>query len=203
MYKAYTIQKGDNLTTLAKKFNTTIEELASVNQLDDPDRIFAGKQLLVPDVKLQRQQMRRPSGTSITNEKLRQMMPIDPRQDAIQSVAPELMALGGPGGGMLAGGILAKVAAAMPQAMKAGRVASVPKGWNNVLPIGNNASFNTGMAKAMIPAPAMMRRNPGRVMSEMGAEAIKRDPKFFIGKGASPEVNALEELLERIRFGDI
>lgn len=194
MYKAYTIQKGDNLTKLAKKFNTTIEELASMNQLNDPNRIFAGKQLLVPDVKLQRQQIRRSPA---------QRRPIDPRQDAIQSVAPELMALGGPGGGMLAGGILAKVAAAMPKAMKAGRVASVPKGWNNVLPIGNNASFNTGMAKAMIPTSAIMRRNPSRVMSEMGAEAIKRDPKFFIGKGASPEANALEELLERIRFGEI
>ncbi len=45
----YRIQRGDTLTALAKKFNTTVEKLAQANNIADPDRIYAGASLKVPD----------------------------------------------------------------------------------------------------------------------------------------------------------
>jgi LysM repeat protein len=44
----YTIQKGDTLSALAKRFNTTVEALARTNNIKDPDKIYAGKTLSVP-----------------------------------------------------------------------------------------------------------------------------------------------------------
>lgn len=45
----YRIQRGDTLSALAKKFNTTVEKLAQANDIADPDKIFAGASLKVPD----------------------------------------------------------------------------------------------------------------------------------------------------------
>lgn len=45
----YRIQRGDTLTALAKKFGTTVEKLARANNIADPDKIYAGKTLQVPD----------------------------------------------------------------------------------------------------------------------------------------------------------
>jgi LysM repeat protein len=44
----YTIQKGDTLSALAKRFNTTVEVLARTNNIKNPDKIYAGKTLSVP-----------------------------------------------------------------------------------------------------------------------------------------------------------
>jgi LysM repeat protein len=44
----YTIQKGDTLSALAKRFNTTVEALARTNNIKNPDKIYAGKTLSVP-----------------------------------------------------------------------------------------------------------------------------------------------------------
>src|SRR5689334_1257486 len=41
------IQPGDTLSSLAKKYNTSVSELASVNKIADPNLIFAGKTLEV------------------------------------------------------------------------------------------------------------------------------------------------------------
>lgn len=42
----YTIKSGDNLSTIAKKFNTSISKLLSLNpQIKDPDKIFIGQTL--------------------------------------------------------------------------------------------------------------------------------------------------------------
>lgn len=45
----YRIQRGDTLSALAKKFNTTVEKLAQANNIADPDKIYAGASLKVPD----------------------------------------------------------------------------------------------------------------------------------------------------------
>lgn len=45
----YRIQRGDTLSALARKFNTTVEALARANNIADPDRIYAGRTLRVPD----------------------------------------------------------------------------------------------------------------------------------------------------------
>lgn len=43
----YTVQKGDTLTKIAKKFNTTIDWLVEVNNIKDPNKIYAGQKLRV------------------------------------------------------------------------------------------------------------------------------------------------------------
>ena len=43
--ETYTIQSGDSLSVLAKKFNCTVDQLAQWNNIEDPDRIRAGKTL--------------------------------------------------------------------------------------------------------------------------------------------------------------
>ncbi|MDH5548192.1 MAG: LysM peptidoglycan-binding domain-containing protein, partial [Gammaproteobacteria bacterium] len=44
----YTIQKGDTLSELAQKFGTTTEALAAANNIDNPDLIHTGAELVVP-----------------------------------------------------------------------------------------------------------------------------------------------------------
>ena len=43
----YTVQKGDNLTKIAKKFNTTVDWLVEVNNIKDPNKIYVGQVLRV------------------------------------------------------------------------------------------------------------------------------------------------------------
>ena len=51
----YTIQNGDTMTGLAKKFGVSVSELAKANNIEDPDKIYIGDALSVPDPR-QRQQ---------------------------------------------------------------------------------------------------------------------------------------------------
>ena len=46
--KTTTIRRGDTLSTLAKKNNTTVAELAKANKIKNPDKIFAGAKLVIP-----------------------------------------------------------------------------------------------------------------------------------------------------------
>ncbi len=43
----YIVKKGDTLWKLAKRFNTTVAEIATVNEIDDPDVIIPGQRLLI------------------------------------------------------------------------------------------------------------------------------------------------------------
>ena len=45
MASYYTVQWGDTLTALAKKFGTTVSNLANINNIKDPDYIVVGQQL--------------------------------------------------------------------------------------------------------------------------------------------------------------
>ncbi len=48
-YEIYKIVKGDNLTKIAKKYGTTVKELVDLNSIANPDLIYAGADLKIPN----------------------------------------------------------------------------------------------------------------------------------------------------------
>jgi spore germination protein len=44
----YTVQPGDTLWRIAQRFGTTVEAIAALNNITDPNRIFPGQVLLIP-----------------------------------------------------------------------------------------------------------------------------------------------------------
>ena len=46
--KTYRIEPGDTLSGIAEKFGTTVEELCRLNDIEDPDMIYAGQVLILP-----------------------------------------------------------------------------------------------------------------------------------------------------------
>lgn len=44
----YFIQRGDNLSRVARSYGLTLEQLAEANCIDDPNRVFPGQELRVP-----------------------------------------------------------------------------------------------------------------------------------------------------------
>lgn len=44
----YTVQSGDTLSAIAQRFDTTIEALVEANDIDDPDIITVGQELVIP-----------------------------------------------------------------------------------------------------------------------------------------------------------
>ena len=44
----YVIQKGDCLSVLAQRYGTTVATLCELNNIKNPDLIYAGNKLLVP-----------------------------------------------------------------------------------------------------------------------------------------------------------
>lgn len=47
-YKVITIKRGDTLWALSRKYGTTVQELAKINNIRNPDLIYAGAPLKVP-----------------------------------------------------------------------------------------------------------------------------------------------------------
>jgi peptidoglycan hydrolase-like protein with peptidoglycan-binding domain len=47
--KTHTIRSGDTLSALAKRFGTTVKELAKANNITNPNKIMAGQKLTIPD----------------------------------------------------------------------------------------------------------------------------------------------------------
>ena len=45
--KSYVVQHNDTLWKLAKKFNTTIDDNVSLNDIENPDLIYPGQKLLI------------------------------------------------------------------------------------------------------------------------------------------------------------
>ena len=45
---SYTIQRGDTLSAIAKKYNTSVSELAKLNNISNPNKIYAGSTLSLP-----------------------------------------------------------------------------------------------------------------------------------------------------------
>jgi LysM repeat protein len=46
----YTVQSGDTLSSLAERFNTTIEALTAANGITDPNALQPGQTLLIPSL---------------------------------------------------------------------------------------------------------------------------------------------------------
>ncbi|HHT43656.1 MAG TPA: peptidoglycan DD-metalloendopeptidase family protein [Firmicutes bacterium] len=44
----YTVQRGDNLTKLARRYNTTVAQISVYNSLPNPDRLLPGQVLYIP-----------------------------------------------------------------------------------------------------------------------------------------------------------
>lgn len=49
MSRSYTIVWGDTLSGIASKFGTTVNALASANDIADPNIIYAGQTIVIPD----------------------------------------------------------------------------------------------------------------------------------------------------------
>ncbi len=47
-YQVITIKRGDTLGALSRKYGTTVQELARINNIKNPDLIYAGAPLKVP-----------------------------------------------------------------------------------------------------------------------------------------------------------
>ena len=45
----YVIEKGDTISSIAEKFNTTVKILIELNNVRNPYEIYPGNKLLVPD----------------------------------------------------------------------------------------------------------------------------------------------------------
>ena len=45
----YTVVKGDNLTKLAKRYNTTVDELVRLNNIKNKNLIYVGQKLIIPN----------------------------------------------------------------------------------------------------------------------------------------------------------
>lgn len=46
--ETYVVQPGDTLALIAIRFSVTEDALQQLNHLDDPDSVYAGQQLLIP-----------------------------------------------------------------------------------------------------------------------------------------------------------
>ncbi len=64
----YTIQAGDTLAGIASLFNSTVDAIIEENELDDPNAIFVGQQLLVPVNIVTPTATRPPTSTPLTPE---------------------------------------------------------------------------------------------------------------------------------------
>lgn len=45
----YTVKKGDTLSAIAKVFNTTVENLVENNNIQNPNMIYVGQVLVIPE----------------------------------------------------------------------------------------------------------------------------------------------------------
>ena len=49
--KYYTVAKGDNPVTIAKKFKVGYDDLLAANHIDDPRKLKVGQKLIIPPKK--------------------------------------------------------------------------------------------------------------------------------------------------------
>lgn len=54
MASVYVVRKGDTLTKIAEKYNTTVTALAELNRINNPDVIRVGQVLTLPEKKAEK-----------------------------------------------------------------------------------------------------------------------------------------------------
>lgn len=64
----YFVQAGDTLAGIASLFNSTMDEIVAANNLDDPNAIFVGQQLIIPVNIVTATATRPPTSTPLTPE---------------------------------------------------------------------------------------------------------------------------------------
>ncbi len=47
--QTHTVQAGENLTTIAQRYGTTVQAIVTANQITNPDRVIIGTVLTIPD----------------------------------------------------------------------------------------------------------------------------------------------------------
>lgn len=65
--QTYAIRRGDNLTSIAARFNVSVADLVRANGIANPDRIFAGDTLKIPDEFSDREQRSGPIESGVHN----------------------------------------------------------------------------------------------------------------------------------------
>jgi len=45
---SYTVQAGDTLATIARRFNTSVDSLQSINNITDRNALKVGQKLVIP-----------------------------------------------------------------------------------------------------------------------------------------------------------
>ena len=48
-HKTYTVAKGDNPASIARKFKVSYDDLLALNHIDDPRKLKIGQKLLIPN----------------------------------------------------------------------------------------------------------------------------------------------------------
>ncbi len=168
----YTIKKGDNLSSLAKQFGTTVSAIAKANGISDPDMIYAGDKLSIPEKAKPKPQKEWRQGLLTGDPEM-----FNPQAQALQGSYPELMAMGIPG-------------------LLRGAVGATGKGL-----LGAQANYRNIPAWLNNPATqGVMKQNPTRTFNELSKAAVANEPKFTIGGTEIPEALMLERLLMARRF---
>ena len=47
-YITYVVKRGRHPSAIARKYDTTVEDLVRINNIKDPDHIYVGQQLRIP-----------------------------------------------------------------------------------------------------------------------------------------------------------
>lgn len=168
----YVIKKGDNLSSLAKQFNTTIAALVKANKIKDPDKIYAGDKLSVPEQPKPKPQKEWRQGLLTGDPAM-----FNPQAQALEGSYPELMAIGVPG---LLRATAAKGLLASPQV--AANYRNIPAWLQNPATQG------------------VIKQNPTRMFNDLSRQAVANETKFSIGGTEIPEAVMLERMLMARRF---
>lgn len=145
------IQPGDTLSAIAKRFGTTVSTLQYMNGIKNPDEIFAGKNITVPNP----QHRAIPQVPQLMQGMTNPSMNLQ-EQGGLESVAPIEELMGGlpargaaAAGALLGGGVLSKLIPRTPRQTPAGRVdfssPNFPGALSNVMPVSNNPVGNAKM----------------------------------------------------------
>ncbi len=82
--RSYTVQSGDNLTTIARELGTSVDALVSANGIRNPDLIYPGDRLVVPPTRQQAPEPATPQPQQPTPAE-----PATPQTPAPQAPTPE------------------------------------------------------------------------------------------------------------------